>query len=791
MVFRLSSYQEEAVESLTEAVLKIWKSEKLQQPIVFKSPTGSGKTLMVAHAIRSLNHLPQWDEDKAFIWITFSEELALQSRDKFQIYFGNNQENSLLTVENISQGELRKNDILFLNWQKLVSKEKENRKLRRPTTEREQKEKGFYFEDLIDKAKSQGRELILIIDEAHTNVTVDLAQEVINYINPRVVFHVSATPKPEVVAKAADIGTYVNVDRQKVVDAGLIKEKIVIQTAEDLEAHSGQDFDHTLLDLGLAKRSQLKAEYEALGKKINPLLLIQLPNDDSTLVSMGQKTKEEIVVDYLESVGVDSKRIGKWFDKNPKPDFIEHNEDQHDILIFKLAAGTGWDCPRAQVLVMFRNIKVEQRYIQTIGRILRTADPENSADYSESPNLRTGYLYTNYHREDIVDNWIDQKSSSPLVFTATRKIGDGGLSIPSEFLSRVEYGDLGSSSKFQSSFCKSMDTWFNIAENDMTDVIHEKLENKGLDLSGSVKNAVVVNAEYENFDHLGLDFKSLGQEVDVEMSNSDVEKTLNFLCWNLLKEQTEEDTRISNISRSWSPLKSALRIWLKNTVSQDSQFFYRVAVSDLLKGANSSIRPAITKALKDYRPILDEVLSERLDKLLENDSYNFSIKETYNFPSDFEKKEVDLCALDSIYLPKDEYPGKKNEAEFMEFLEASGQTVDWWFKQGIGRDYFGVLYTNTASKKPAIFYPDWIIKLQSGEVFILDTKMGRTATDTEGRAEALALKAPTLGKGFHGGIVIKENGQWYVNESVAYEYTPGWLSANWKLLQDTFENYKK
>jgi type III restriction enzyme len=41
------------------------------------------------------------------------------------------------------------------------------------------------------------------------------------------------------------------------------------------------------------------------------------------------------------------------------------------FLLFKQAAATGWDCPRASVLVMFREIKNPTFAIQTVGRILR------------------------------------------------------------------------------------------------------------------------------------------------------------------------------------------------------------------------------------------------------------------------------------------------------------------------------------------------------------------------------------------------------------------------------------
>ena len=113
----LLSFQRDAIEALTKVFVQQWKKAGRQLPIVFKSPTGSGKTLMAAHFVRGLNHLPQWDEEKAFIWITFSDDLAMQSRDKFKEYFNNNLENGLLTVADINQGLLKSNDILFLNWQ--------------------------------------------------------------------------------------------------------------------------------------------------------------------------------------------------------------------------------------------------------------------------------------------------------------------------------------------------------------------------------------------------------------------------------------------------------------------------------------------------------------------------------------------------------------------------------------------------------------------------------------------------------------------------------------------------
>ncbi|CAG8455080.1 21696_t:CDS:2 [Gigaspora margarita] len=47
--------------------LRDFVEKERRLPIVFKSPTGSGKTFMTSFFVRELNHLPQWKEDKAFI----------------------------------------------------------------------------------------------------------------------------------------------------------------------------------------------------------------------------------------------------------------------------------------------------------------------------------------------------------------------------------------------------------------------------------------------------------------------------------------------------------------------------------------------------------------------------------------------------------------------------------------------------------------------------------------------------------------------------------------------------
>lgn len=300
-------FQEEAIEKLTKSFLSLWDSSARKCNLVFKSPTGSGKTFMLTHFVNGLNNLPNWDFDKAFIWITFSDTLAMQSKDKFTEYFNNNLKNNLLTVEDFKQGKLEKNDILFINWQKLVSQAAENRVLRRPSDPLLSKEQGYYFEDIIENTFKENREIVMIVDESHTHLS-DLAQSsVIDVVNPKIIINVSATPKyiPNQEEVEEGIARFVSVKREDVVNAGLIKEKIVTQTEEDLKAMPGQDLDELLLTLAIKKREELAFEYKSLGKSINPLIIIQLPNDDHKLKSTGEKTKEQIVMDFLYKKGID------------------------------------------------------------------------------------------------------------------------------------------------------------------------------------------------------------------------------------------------------------------------------------------------------------------------------------------------------------------------------------------------------------------------------------------------------------------------------------------------------
>jgi type III restriction enzyme len=742
----LKPFQETAVSNLKNEFLSLWKLPNQNIPLVFKSPTGSGKTIMLAQFLRDIVSDPRFEgNDVAFVWFSFSEDSYEQSKKKLFEYYGGASELDLLDLNDLSRGKLNKNNVFFINWQKIKGKTKDSRKLRR------ENEQGLTFDNLINETHDDGRKIVVIIDEEHIGSDTELALEVVDgLIKPKITLRISATPK--YIPTRADIAGYVEVQRKEVVKAGLIKEKIIFQTEEDLERKELKklDQDEILLELAFNKRQELIEFYKNLKAEVNPLVLIQLPNDDQATKETGGTTKQSIVTEYLKHKGVKENEIAVWLSHDKvNLDDVERNNSQISFLLFKQAAATGWDCPRAGVLVMFREIKNPTFAIQTVGRILRMPFGTHFAH----PELNLGYLYTNYKRNEVLAEYAKSKTENrPAINGSYRKKNIKPIKLESVFMTRADYNDLGDS--FQETFKKVAD---------------KKLNIKNIDIKPKVTNGLIVGVEIDDYDNFTKELLSEGGSHDQEMSRHDIERLYNLLCFKIIAKQTDENRKFAP-ERSWGKLKTALNLWLMNKLGTSRVYAYKVIVNDLINSAGA-LAPIIGDALLEYRAIREQEVNKKSARAKRIEQIEIP-REALFFTDQYEEIEVKKSAMEPFWIEKD-YTGRANEESFVKFLESSkNKSIVWWYKNGdAGSEYFSISYYNPDENKEKLFYPDWIVQTKD-TTYVIDTKAGITAEskDTEYKAEALQAWIKNK-KGFDGGIVVQDgpNG-WKINKKAKYSY---------------------
>lgn len=768
-MFALKPFQENTIAKLKDQFLNLWKSPHDNIPLVFKSPTGSGKTIMMAQFLRDIVGDPRfYGNDVAFIWLTFNEESYVQSKNKLFSYYGGASELDLLDLNDLTRGKLNKNAVFFINWQKIKGTSKESRKLRKDN------EWGLTFDSFINKTKEDGRNLVVIVDEEHIGADTKLADEIFNIISPKITVRVSATPKyvPNAEEMAEQRGGFVQAKREDVIEAGLIKEKIIFQTEEDLNRKDfrGMDQDEILLELAFNKRQDLIKQYKKLDVEVNPLVMIQLPNDDQAGKDTTATNKQEIVKNYLKEKGVLEDEIAIWLSQEKvNLEYIEDNKSPISFLLFKQAAATGWDCPRASILVMFREIKNPTFAIQTVGRILRM--PFGS--HFPIPELNLGYLYTNYKRNEVISEYGKNKTDNrPAIYGSYRKADIKPITVESVFMSRTDYNDLGDS--FQETFSEVANKYFGIGKDTPTQAL-KKLEAKSLETKPSVTNGLIVGVEIEDYDNFTKELIAEGSSHDQEMSQHDLERLYNLLCFKFISHQVDENKKFAP-ERSWGKLKTALNVWLLNITEQNRQSIYRLVVNDLLS-PSSVLAPVIGKALEKYRPIREKEVNKKSERSKRMETIEMP-RESLFFTDQYEEMKVKKCAMQPFYIEKD-YKGEVNEKEFIRFLEDNKDVV-WWYKNGeTGSEFFSVSYYNPDENKEKLFYPDWIIQTKD-TTWIVDTKKGSTAEIADTKYKAEALQESIKGKkGFAGGIVVQDgpNG-WKLQNSKVYSYNQSFIG--WK-----------
>ncbi|MFA6293652.1 MAG: DEAD/DEAH box helicase family protein, partial [Victivallales bacterium] len=418
----LKEYQVKAVDELTNKALTLLSCSVRQQKLIFKAPTGSGKTVMTGAWLQKMARtLPgQLDLSQrrfTYIWIA-PNQLHQQSLTKLSHYFEETRDLRCLEFGDLADDALTENDLLFFNWQSIS---------RDDAIVIREGELGRNLSSLVEKTRAAGIEIIAILDEAHLFATKgDKALKVLNMINAKLEIDVSATPT----LHSDDI---VVVKRDAVVKAEMIKKRIVLNP--ELKDHElGDTLNTYLLKTALSKRNDLAKRYEKMGSPVRPLLLIQLPNDKATM-SEEDKELRDMIEKYLETqkITIVNGKLAVWLsDSKDKINLeeIEKHDSLAEVLLFKQAIALGWDCPRAAVLLIFRDLKDVRFTIQTVGRILRMPEHRHYTD----DLLNYGYVYTNLAKDTITIVRDDMDYFSEL--RAVRKDIYQNIKVESNFINK-------------------------------------------------------------------------------------------------------------------------------------------------------------------------------------------------------------------------------------------------------------------------------------------------------------------------------------------------------------------
>ncbi len=393
------NYQKEAVHKLMQTSNQLLNLQD-SHTIVFKAPTGSGKTVMIAEFLKEIVSNRTDDKELSFIW-TAPRNLHTQSKRKLINHYKDSMAVKCSGFEDLSDKMIAPNEILFLNWESI------NREDNIYYRENEQE---FYLEKIIENTKNNGRILFLIIDESHHTAGAENTQGLIGMINAKLTIEVSATPK-------ITGDEVVTVYRQKVVEDEMIKKRIVInpgfmnsilqtlpcgdvKVQSDAEESTNEFVIHTALE----KRKELENLFAEEGSNVNPLMLIQLPDRRH-----GQMDFKDEIIDILNNnheINIDNDRLAVYLaDDKENLATITKNDSPVEVMIFKQAIALGWDCPRASILVLFRDWRSIVFSIQTVGRIMRMPELK----HYDIDDLNVGYIFTNLDdisiSQDITDGY--------------------------------------------------------------------------------------------------------------------------------------------------------------------------------------------------------------------------------------------------------------------------------------------------------------------------------------------------------------------------------------------------
>lgn len=677
-MLRLSiKYQEEAIKTLIEKCLN-----KNEFKINFISPVGSGKTVMAyLYLEKYLNHFDNRNKKIAFVWFTPGKgDLLNQSIKSFKFskeYSSENLKVEIKEVEDIIlEGQLKENTLLCLNWE-IVNKK--NNRLRRIGEQNN-------LEECIENSNLD--EIIILIDEAHESSSTEKSKEVIELFNSEKIIYVTATPKNK-------LNEEVIVSISDVIEEGFLKRSVYLNDKID-----SKEVNELLLK-SIEKQREIENEFKRIGKSFVPLCLIQSEN------AKGRNNPIDII-ERLLKLGVAKEEIGVLLSSVPK-ELKDYEVDKEGVkkedslvrfLIFKQSIATGWDCPRAHILVKLRDSKSVTFDIQTLGRILRTIEKV----HYENNVIDNAYLYTEYERSEmIIDSYINDQLKEKA------KLKDSHKEV---------YKD----KKLKASYIKSNKSIGVTTKDLFTELslmVEKELTAKSIDLENLTEN-------------LNTGLIKLGS---IEESVKGLSEEKNTMSIDRMKEIYIKDLK-NNLYDFSEPLYFLIIKYLgSKNINADKHFVYKFYISN-----------------REYiKTRIYEILKKNTKKTIDKKDYSYEV-------SDIVEYNVIIPSSENYSYDKEpnlnvDYTGSKTEELFGNYLTFN-ESVKSWFKNGTGGEVsFSIVYKNDEGEL-STYYPDFIIIDNKNKIYILDTKSNFGSSDFKN----------VINKYKAGKIYEKENRNFLINQ---------------------------
>ena len=412
MKFTLKDYQVDAVRDALHNLKKgrkDWHGDAYKSAFSLTAATGAGKTVMAAAAFEALFHGDDeynFDADPGAVVIWFSDDPALNEQTRFRLMEASDRirHTDMVVVENtFNRAKLEAGKIYFLNTQKLGK----NSLLVRgfegdgdggmfPETRPDMR--AYTMWDTIrNTIEDPDLTLYLVLDEAHRGMgnLTNAAQSAKSTIVQRLINGVSGVPGiPVVWGISATVERFtkamegaqkritlpgVVVDSAKVQESGLIKDTIILDIPDDVG-----DFDTVLVRRATDKLKAATEAWTEYAKQqedahaVIPLMVLQVPNTPDpndigrALDTIYQQWPELPSGSVAHVLGDHTtQQYGNRHVPYISPERVQESTWVR-VLIAKDAISTGWDCPRAEVMVSFRAAVDRTHITQLIGRMVRS-----------------------------------------------------------------------------------------------------------------------------------------------------------------------------------------------------------------------------------------------------------------------------------------------------------------------------------------------------------------------------------------------------------------------------------